>query len=86
MESLVSTVGAIVAALCAGLLLRAYVDVRKRLLLWSSLCFAGLALSNVLVFIDLEVVPQQVDLYLYRLVIAAVAMLTLIGALVWDSE
>ena len=55
MEGMVSTVGACVAALCAVLLLRGYFRVRKRLMLWSGVCFAGLGRSNALVFIDLQV-------------------------------
>jgi hypothetical protein len=60
MEGLVSTVGALIAALCAVLLLRAYVRVRRRLLLWSGLCFAGLTVSNALVFVDLVLLPVLV--------------------------
>jgi hypothetical protein len=46
--------GTLVAGLCAFLLLRAYVSVRKRLLLWAGLCFAGLCASNGLVVVDLR--------------------------------
>jgi hypothetical protein len=42
---------------CTVLLLRGYLRSRVRLLLWSSLCFLGLTFSNVLLFIDLVVVP-----------------------------
>ena len=38
---------------CATLLFRAYSRVKKTLLLWSGLCFAGLTISNGLVFVDL---------------------------------
>jgi len=86
MEGLVSVVGALVAAPCAALLLRAYSRVRKRLLLWSGLCFAGLTISNALVFVDLQVVPDGIDLYPHRLVIGAISMLVLVFGLVWDSE
>jgi len=86
MEALVSTVGALVAALCAVLLLRAFAKVRTRLLLWSGLCFAGLFVANTLTFFDLHVYPVEVDLYLYRLAIAALAMMTLLFGLVMDNE
>jgi hypothetical protein len=85
-EALVSTVGALVAALCAVLLLRAYIKVRTRLLLWSGLCFAGLFVSNALIFVDLHLYPMEMNLYMYRLVIAAAAMMTLLFGLVLDSE
>jgi hypothetical protein len=42
---------------CTILLLRGYLRRQVKLLLWSSLCFLGLTLSNVLLFIDLVVVP-----------------------------
>ena len=37
---------------CALLLLRAYAAERARLLLWTALCFSGLAVNNVLLFGD----------------------------------
>lgn len=72
-------------ASCAILLLRGYWRMKQRLLLWSSLCFFGLALSNLLLFLDLVILPD-VDLYLYRLVTAATAMLLLLYGLIWESE
>ena len=71
--------------LCAGLLLRAYQNVRKRLLLWSGLCFLGLALSNILRIADLRIF-LYVDLYTYRLGTTAVAMCLLLWGLVWESQ
>lgn len=62
-----NSVGALVAALCAVLLLRAFCNVRKRLLLWSGLCFTGLAISNALAFVDLQFFSVEADLYPYRL-------------------
>lgn len=50
---------------CAVLLLRNYRSSRMRLILWTSICFAGLALNNALLFVDLVVVPG-VDLSLVR--------------------
>ena len=71
--------------LCALLLLRAYLAVRRRLLLWSALCFVGLTISNLLVIVDLILLPE-VDLYTYRLASAAVAMLLLLYGLIWESR
>jgi hypothetical protein len=71
--------------LCAFLLIRGYARGRKRLLLWSGLCFAGLTVSNALVFVDLVVLPD-IDLYRWRLATAALAMLILLYGLIWDSE
>jgi hypothetical protein len=68
------------------LLLRGYSRGKQRLLLWSGLCFAGLALSNLLVFVDLVVLPVQVDLYPLRLAVAAVSMVVLVWALIWEGQ
>ena len=77
--------GFLVTLLCAILLLRAYLNVRRRLLLWSALCFAGLTVSNFLVIADLMLFPS-VDLYTYRLLSAAVAMALLLFGLIWESQ
>jgi hypothetical protein len=71
--------------LCAMLLLRAFVKVRKRLLLWSGLCFVGLSISNVLVIADLLLFPDS-DLYLYRLGFAALSMVLMLYGLIWESR
>ena len=72
-------------ALCAFLLLRAYLKVRTRLLLWSGLCFVGLTISNILLVIDLAVVPH-VSLYTWRLIAAAAAVLLLVYGLIFESD
>ncbi len=71
--------------LCAVLLLRAYARVRRRLLLWSGLCFAGLTLTNLITVADLVVFPSM-DFFTYRLASTAVAMLLLLYGLVWESQ
>jgi hypothetical protein len=69
---------------CATLLLRAFVKVRKRLLLWSGLCFVGLTISNIFVVADLLLFPN-IDLYTYRLGTTAVSMVFILYGLVWES-
>jgi hypothetical protein len=86
MAGTVYIVGTLVALCCAILLLRGYARGRQRLLLWSGLCFFGLAISNALVFVDLIVFPTQIDLYLSRLATAAVSMLLLLYGLIWEGE
>ncbi|HEY3886486.1 MAG TPA: DUF5985 family protein [Vicinamibacterales bacterium] len=73
------------SVVAAALLLRAWSENRTRLLLWSSACFVGLALNNILLFVDLIVVPA-VDLTLSRNVSAAAAVIVLLYGLVWDTE
>lgn len=77
--------GSLITLICAVLLLRGYFRSRTRLLLWSAVCFFGLALSNLLTFLDLVVLPN-VDLYLGRLATAAAAMLILLYGLIWEGE
>jgi hypothetical protein len=86
MAGAVYIIGTLVALCCAVMLLRGYARGRQRLLLWSGLCFFGLAISNFLVFLDLAVFPMQVDLYPLRLATAAVAMLLLLFGLIWEAE
>lgn len=85
MASVVYALCALTSILCAVLLWRAYRASRARLLLWSSLSFIGLACNNLLLFIDLVVVPS-VDLALYRSLMAAVSVMVLLLGLIWDSN
>ena len=84
MAEVVYALCALTSVLCAVLLIRGYRSSRLRLSLWTSLCFAGLALNNVLLFVDRIVVPD-LDLQLLRTLVALIAMLPLLFGLVWDS-
>ena len=85
MAELVYVLCAATSIACAVLLLRGYRRSRMRLLFWSGLCFAGLALNNVVLFVDLVIVPS-VDLSLVRSGTALIAMLVLLFGLVWESR
>ncbi len=82
---IVYIIGVLTSAACAALLMRGYIRGRKKLLLWSGLCFTILSISNLLIFVDLVLFPD-VDLYRYRLGSASVAMLLLLYGLIWESE
>jgi hypothetical protein len=69
----------------AAMLLRQYLRVRSRLLLWSVICFVGLAVNNVLVYVDL-VLYTGVDLSLYRTVAGTIAVVIMVYALVWETR
>ena len=82
----------LVYALCAGtsifcalLLFRGYRASKTKLLFWSSLCFAALALNNVLLFVDLILLPQ-IDLSAWRSVTALTGMSLLLYGLIWESK
>jgi hypothetical protein len=70
---------------CTTLLVRDYLRSRTPLLLWSSLCFVCLTLSNVFLFTDLVVFPA-VDLRLLRLLAALAGMMFLLVGFIWEVE
>lgn len=71
--------------LCAVLLLRAYFNVRKKLLLWSGLCFAGLTLTHVLTIFDMLLLPQ-IDFFTYRLMCTSISMGMLLYGLIGERQ
>jgi hypothetical protein len=75
----------ITSALCAVLLLRGYTRSRVPLLLWSGLCFIGLALNNLLLFIDVQMAPM-IDLSTWRTVPALVGVLLLLYGMIWETR
>lgn len=86
MESAVYILNAAIFAFAGMLLLRGYWRGRQRLLFWSGLCFSLLAVSNLFVFVDLVLLPTQVDLYPVRLLLAAFALALLLFGLIWESD
>lgn len=85
MASLVYALCALTSAGCAALLVRGYARQRTRLLLWSSLCFVGLALNNVLLYADLVLVPDT-DLSAWRGMTGMGSLLVLLYGLIWDRR
>ena len=73
------------SAACALLLLRAHHRTGTSLLLWSGLCFVGLAVNNAILVVDLILVPD-VDLSTWRLVPAVLGVALLLYGLIWESE
>lgn len=70
---------------CAWMLGRSYHRSRARLLLWSCLCFVFLAANNLILVVDLLVVPDY-DLRIGRLLFALAAVATLLFGFIWDLE
>jgi hypothetical protein len=71
---------------CMWLLFRGWRQTGNRLLLWSAVCFVGLAANNFLVFIDLVILPVEVDLRPLRLLASLVAVSVLLWALIWEID
>jgi len=86
MATVIYTLDALTALLCTVLLLRAYLRGRYRLLLWSSICFAGLTLNNILLVVDKIILPPEIDLSPWRSAVALAAMAILLYGMIWDSE
>ncbi|HWB80186.1 MAG TPA: DUF5985 family protein [Nannocystaceae bacterium] len=76
---------AITSVLCAVLLLRSWTQTRTRLLFWSGLCFVGLALNNVLLFLDLVIVPE-LDLRYFRSGVALLSLVSFIYGLITETK
>jgi hypothetical protein len=76
---------ALTSLACCVLLARGWLQTRGRLLFWSSLCFAFLALNNVLLVLD-KIIFLEVDLKAWRLAAALVAVLLLLYGLIWEDE
>jgi hypothetical protein len=85
LAGLVYLLCALTSLACAVLLLRGWRRSRARLLLWSGLCFVGFFLNNVLLFVDLRVIPT-VDLAFVRLLPAVAGVGLLLYGLIWDAD
>lgn len=70
MGEIVYALCAITSLVCALLLLRGYLRFRTKLLLSCCVCFAGLALNNIVLFIDLVFYPPEVTFADWRNAIA----------------
>jgi hypothetical protein len=85
MAELVYVLCSATSLFCAALLFRSYLRQRSRLLLWSTLCFLGLGVNSVVLFVDLAVLPS-IDLRPVRTTAALISMLLMTIGLVWESR
>lgn len=69
---------------CAVLLARGYRRSRARLLFWSAWCFSGLFLNNLLLIVDLRLLPG-VDLAMWRSIPALAGVALLLYGIAWDA-
>jgi hypothetical protein len=73
------------SAACAWLLFRGYRRSAVKLLLWSALCFVGLGLNNVLLFVDMIIVGPELSLALWRKLPAVAGVLILVYGLIFEA-
>ena len=71
---------------CALLLLRSYRQSHHRLLLWSGLCFVGLALNNGMLVLDRVIIGARMDLSLLTKVPAVLGLGLFVIGLVWEDD
>ena len=70
---------------CALLLARSHWRTGARLLLWSALCFAFLAINNLILIFDMLLLPDW-DLRLPRLLFSLAAVGVLLVGFIWNEE
>jgi len=74
---------ALTSLACAVQLLRAYRAGRVSLLLWTALCFCGLAANNVIMLLDFLL---ELDLTVWRKLPALAGVVLLLHGLISDSR
>lgn len=70
---------------CTFLLYRSFRRSGAKLLLWTALCFGGLAFNNLFLSLDVLLFPD-VQLLPFRHLSALVAIVLLLYGFVWESE
>ena len=73
------------SALCVLLLGRSFGRSRSRMLFWSAMCFALLAVVNFIVILDLLVFPEM-DFRPLRLWLSLLAVAVLLFGFIWDED
>lgn len=85
MSGAVYVLSAVTSLICAALLFRAYRRNRMRLLLWSALCFLGMTFDNVMLLLDVVVLPQ-IDLSAWRHLPGLAGLMLLLYGMIWDAK
>lgn len=85
MAAVIYSLCAMASGFCAWLLVRAYSASRSKLLLWSAVCFAALALESGALWIDKIVFPED-DFSAIRASIGLFAMAVLLLGMIWEAE
>lgn len=75
----------VASALCALLLVRQYRLASSPVLLWSAGCFVLLAVSNLLVVVDVLMLPEF-NLRPARLMLTLLAVSVLLFGFIWEAD
>lgn len=84
MSGIVFILCTITSLASAVLLARAARGPGGRLLFWSAISFTGMALNNILLYVDTVIAPQS-DWSLYPNLVALASVAVLLYALIWDA-
>lgn len=85
LQALVYLLCFLTSAGCAGLLIRSYLASRARLILWTALCFLLLTANNLLLFVDVVVLPSM-NLLMFRHLASLGAVVVLLIGFIWDAD
>jgi hypothetical protein len=85
MPEVVYALCAVTSLTCVVLLARGYRRSGARLLLWSALCFAGFAVDNLVLILDMLVYPH-IDLSMWRAGAALAGTVFLLYGMILDAE
>lgn len=85
MPGLVYLLCAATSFLCAALLFRGFAGSGVRLLLFSGICFLGFTVDNIVLYLDVIVIPE-IDISLVRRTPGLVALIVLLFGMVWESK
>jgi hypothetical protein len=84
MAEIVYVLCTITSLACAFLLLSAFRRTRTQLIFWSSVCFFGFALNNVILFVD-KVLAPDLDLSVWRILPAVLGLGALIFGMIRED-
>jgi hypothetical protein len=85
MAEVVYLLCALLSMACAVLLFRGYRRNPLRLSFWTMLCFVALAANNMLLFVDLAIIPQGADLSVVRNVVGLGGTSLLLYAMIMEG-
>lgn len=85
MAAIVYILCALTSLLCAVLLGRAYLSTKAKLLFWCCLGFIGFAFNNILLFIDIVLLPEVTWIIYFRSLPAVLGMIVMIYGLIMEE-
>ncbi len=84
MAGIVYILCAVLSFSCSLMLMRGYRKNKFRLLLWSAIGFCGFTLNNVLLFVDIILIPET-DLAVIRTIPALIGVVVMIYGLIEET-